>query len=167
MLVALTAAFVTFGGALTLSPLFAEGDAEQRFRRAREVFLLFSGMFSTVVGFYFASATTGQEGLVVTSYSFDARKAELKVSVAGGKAPFEIMVEYGEATPPKKKMEKLDTVGSATFNFERASEWPRPLSIKVKDAASGISQHKMTPDRKELLEAGFVEPKEGKEEEKK
>src|SRR5262245_914612 len=47
---------IAFGGALLLGSLFsAEGSVEDRFRRAREVFLVFSGIFGTVVGFYFGA----------------------------------------------------------------------------------------------------------------
>ena len=50
-----------FGGALLFGALFSsEGGQEltDRFRHAREIFLVFSGIFGTVVGFYFGAGDT-------------------------------------------------------------------------------------------------------------
>ncbi len=47
---------IIFGGALLLGSLFSsEGTFEDRFRHAREIFLVFSGVFGTVIGFYFGA----------------------------------------------------------------------------------------------------------------
>jgi hypothetical protein len=161
LLLALTFAFVTFGGALLIAPLFAEGSIEDRFRRSREVFLLFAGMFTTVVGFYFASANQPFLGSdLLIAEMFDARKAELQVAVAGGRPPYTIEVEYGEKGAVKKKApESLDTPGTVKFAFLKETEWPRPIKIKVKDSADVKAERPVVLDKDELLAEGFKEPK--------
>lgn len=52
---ALIISTLTFGGALILGSLFSEEPLEIRFRHAREIFLMFSGIFATLIGFYFGS----------------------------------------------------------------------------------------------------------------
>lgn len=52
---ALIISTLTFGGALILGSLFSEEPLEIRFRHAREIFLVFSGIFATLTGFYFGS----------------------------------------------------------------------------------------------------------------
>lgn len=160
LLLALTFGFVTFGGALMIAPLFAEGTIEERFRRSREVFLLFAGMFTTVVGFYFASANQPFLGsALLIAETFDARKAELQVAVAGGIPPYTIEVEYGEKGSVKKKgPESLDTPGTAKFDFLKKTEWPRPMTIKVKDSAGVKIDRLVVLDNKELRDEGFMEP---------
>lgn len=47
---------IAFGGALLIGSLFSsEGSFEDRFRHSREIFLVFSGIFGTVIGFYFGA----------------------------------------------------------------------------------------------------------------
>ncbi|HET9651289.1 MAG TPA: hypothetical protein VFP36_03830 [Usitatibacter sp.] len=160
LLIALTAAFVTFGGALTLAPLFEDGQLEERFRRAREVFLLFAGMFSTIVGFYFASATTAgtPASSIVIAESFDEKRGELQVSVTGGKPEYSVEVEYGAAASPTKTSFRLAHPGTASFVLAR-SEWPTPLVIRVTDSAGSKSEKKVTFEKDVLVKAGFQEPK--------
>lgn len=163
LLMALTFGFITFGGALLITPLFAEGALEDRFRRSREIFLLFAGMFSTVVGFYFASATNpflGSELLIAET--FDTQKAELQVAVAGGKNPYAVEVEYGEKEAVKRKpVASLDAAGTVNFSFMKESEWPTPMTIKVKDSENAKNERRITLQKEELLAAGFKEPKKG------
>jgi hypothetical protein len=163
LLLALTFAFVTFGGALLIAPLFSEGSIEERFRRSREVFLLFAGMFTTVVGFYFASANQpflGSELLIAET--FDSHKGELQVAVAGGKPPYTIEVEYGEKAEVKKKApEVLDTPGTVRFGFLKKTDWPKPMTIKVKDSADSQAARLVVLDKDELIAEGFKEPKKG------
>jgi hypothetical protein len=164
LLLALTFGFVTFGGALLVTPLFAEGSLDERFRRSREIFLLFAGMFSTIVGFYFASAANPYLGApLLVAETFDMRKAELQVAVAGGKAPYTVEVEYGEKTEKgevnKKSPESLDAPGTVKFSFARESEWPVPMTIKVKDSENSKAVRPVVLQKDELLAEKFKEPK--------
>jgi hypothetical protein len=161
LLVALTAAFVTFGGALTISPLFDDSSngelADQRFRRAREVFLLFAGMFSTVVGFYFASAGSSSTPVVLT-HDWNAKLGELRVSIVGGKPPYSVDVEAGPEAKPKG-IKKLGNIGTLpAFTFAKDKEWPTPLTIVATDSANSSARITFSPDSKELEAEGFKPP---------
>ena len=56
---------VVFGGMMLNAALFgsASDDAAESFQRGREVFLVFSGICATVVGFYFGSGRSTPRGL--------------------------------------------------------------------------------------------------------
>ena len=85
LLLALTFAFVTFGGTLLVTPFFSQwSEFEERFRRAREIFLLFSGTFSTIVGFYFAAAVSQAPSSLLITESFNADKGEFRWSLPVG-----------------------------------------------------------------------------------
>jgi hypothetical protein len=161
LLIALTAAFVTFGGALTLSPLFEAGPLEERFRRAREIFLLFAGMFSTVVGFYFASATNqGQAAQLLAVETFDVEKGELEVSVAGGKPEYLVEIEYGAVDQKKKKTKRqtLGREGSATFTFDKSQDWPESIVVRATDANKNQSRPRTVSTEKAQLETWQYKP---------
>jgi hypothetical protein len=162
LLLALTFAFVTYGGTLLVTPFFSEGSGfDERFRRAREIFLLFAGMFTTIVGFYFASANNPFLGAsLLIAETFNAAKGELQVAVAGGKSPYTIEVEYGEKGAVKKKPpESLENPGTVQFTFAKESDWPSPILIKVKDSADAKAEHRVVPGKDELISAGFKELK--------
>jgi len=81
----LSVAMLGFGGLLMVRTLYSSDQIDQmreRFRNAREVFLVFSGIFGTIIGFYFGTAsgspadpptlaaiTVGQDGMVVATSS--------------------------------------------------------------------------------------------------
>jgi hypothetical protein len=155
LLVALTLSFVTFGGALLVAPLYSEEKLEERFRRSREIFLLFAGMFSTVVGFYFASVD--EKATIVTTESFDAAKGELQLTVIGGKSPYVVEIEAGEKEWLKKYSQSIDRGETASFTLEK-SGWPRPIKIKVKDSVGVTIERQLTPSIEELTRANFTKP---------
>ena len=164
LLLALTFAFVTFGGTLLVTPFFSastEGRGfDERFRRSREIFLLFAGMFSTIVGFYFASANNPAAGsTLLVIETFNADKGDLQVAVTGGKPSYTIEVEYGEKGVLKKKAPaSLETPGTVQFTFAKESDWPRPITVKVKDSADATAERRIVPEKDELIAAGFKEP---------
>jgi hypothetical protein len=165
LLLALTFAFVTFGGTLLVTPFFSastEGRGfDERFRRSREIFLLFAGMFSTIVGFYFASANNpAASSTLLVIETFNADKGDLQVAVTGGKPSYTIEVEYGEKDVLKKKAPaSLETPGTVQFTFAKESDWPRPITVKVKDSADATAERRIVPEKDELIAAGFKEPK--------
>jgi hypothetical protein len=151
-----------FGGTLLVTPFFAESTGfEDRFRRSREIFLLFAGMFSTVVGFYFAAATQQTAGAaLLIAEMFNATQGELHVLVTGGKAPYTIEVAYGDKGALKKQApQSLEAPGTVLFHFAKESDWPRPITIKGKDSADAKAEHVITPEKAELIEAHFKEPR--------
>lgn len=160
LLLALTFAFVTFGGTLLITPFFSQWNLfDERFRRAREIFLLFSGTFATIVGFYFAAAVSPASSPLLMAETFNADKGELQVVVASGKAPYTIEVDYGESGAIKKKApQTLAALGSVQFTFAKESDWPRPITIRVKDSADAKAERVITLEKDELIKAGFKEP---------
>ena len=80
--------------------------------------------------------------------------------VTGGKAPYTIEVEYGEKGALKKKVpQSLETPGTVQFQFDKESDWPRPITIKGKDSADAKAEHIITPEKAGLIEANFKEPR--------
>lgn len=86
----LSVAMLGFGGLLMVRTLFSVDNIEtmrERFRNAREIFLVFSGVFSTIIGFYFGTATTtaaDPPNLAAPSFAAGTVSAEFD----GGRAPF-------------------------------------------------------------------------------
>lgn len=95
---------VVFGGILlsrALAPGTDSADFENRFRMGREVFLVFSGICATVVGFYFGSADRdgGAQAAVGISSSL-APDGVIAALVSGGAPPYKVSLVDGEANLP-------------------------------------------------------------------
>lgn len=79
-----------FGGLLIVRSLFTTEPAEafeRRFRLAREIFLVFAGIFGTIIGFYFGAAddeNAGTEPTVEVAFS----EGQVTAAVTGGAGPF-------------------------------------------------------------------------------
>ena len=86
----LIVAMLGFGGLLMVRSLFGdlnEERLEKRFRLAREIFLVYSGIFGTIIGFYFGAADeidVASPPSITLSGSSDTISAQ----VTGGSAPF-------------------------------------------------------------------------------
>jgi hypothetical protein len=86
----LIVAMLAFGGLLIIRPLFSIEDPvklQERFRLAREIFMIFAGIFGTIIGFYFGTATAtaaDPPDLGVPSFA----EGKVSVAVEGGRAPF-------------------------------------------------------------------------------
>lgn len=94
---------VVFGGALLFSSLFTSEIGEQfseRFRHAREIFLVFSGIFGTVIGFYFGADGKEPQQLLIKA---DAQGPEAVAYVSGGTPPYEITFAQAGARAEMKK----------------------------------------------------------------
>jgi hypothetical protein len=93
----LIVAMLGFGGLLIVRALFSNDSDERmqtRFRLAREVFLVFSGIFGTIIGFYFGAAdedAPSPPSLSAPAYA-DGR---IDVAIEGGRAPFITMLTLG------------------------------------------------------------------------
>ena len=119
-------ATITFGGGLVFAALFSnEGAFENRFRMAREIFLVFSGVFATVVGFHF-----GKPDPVKSEQSVNAEQSKqtpktpiAEISALEKDGKLTLAVKGG--TPPFKATITLD---SATLTADGQS----PLSIDLK-----------------------------------
>jgi hypothetical protein len=96
---------VGFGGGLVFSALFStDASFEVRFRMAREIFLVFSSVFATVVGFHFATGTSGVPPPTSTPFAVTAMReigTKLIVSIEGGSPPYTVEGDFdGVKTEP-------------------------------------------------------------------
>jgi hypothetical protein len=101
MLIVITTT-VVFGAMMLNAALYgqASDDAAQRFQRAREVFLVFSGICATVVGFYFGSATTAQAPSAVSLNASLGQDGIITATLAGGAPPYAVtLAQDGETVP--------------------------------------------------------------------
>lgn len=82
IVITLILAMLGFGGVLILRPLFAPEPVDgltERFRLSREIFLVFSGVFATVIGFYFGALDKPQPNGTVQTASASLIKGDPKV----------------------------------------------------------------------------------------
>jgi hypothetical protein len=96
----LSVAMLGFGGLLMVSTLYSSDDIgkmRERFRNAREVFLAFSGIFGTIIGFYFgtvsgspadpptiAGVSVGLDGTVIATVSKGRAPFTGRIRLLGG-----------------------------------------------------------------------------------
>jgi len=96
-------ATVVYGGMLMNASLFGSEQAgfEQRFRRAREIFLVFSGICGTVVGFYFGAGESqeAEDQRVEVSASL-GEAGVITATISGGQGPFAVSLKKDSASAP-------------------------------------------------------------------
>jgi hypothetical protein len=91
LVLTLIVSMLGFGGLLIVRALFAPmtingTEFQARFRMAREIFLVFSGIFGTIIGFYFGAADDVPGGAPTVEIAFaDGR---VTAAVAEGAEPF-------------------------------------------------------------------------------
>lgn len=145
-------ATVVFGGALLLGALFSsEAEFEVRFRHAREIFLVFSGIFGTVVGFYFGAGDDDERRVIVDA---TVERATVVAYATGGTSPYTISLSYGKDGKSKESIDTAD--GWAEFTLKPGADLAKPLLVEVADAKrqTGSKDVKLTDaQRKELEEA--------------
>ncbi|MET0294259.1 MAG: hypothetical protein ABW042_04525 [Phenylobacterium sp.] len=93
IMLAMIVAMLGFGAFLIFRPMLMTEPAEQveqKFRLAREVFLIFSGIFATVVGFYFGALEGGDSDdmsqAATVAVALDHRG--IAATLAGGPPPY-------------------------------------------------------------------------------
>ncbi|MET0251672.1 MAG: SprB repeat-containing protein [Novosphingobium sp.] len=96
IMLAMIVAMLGFGGFLIVRSLLMEGAAEEieaKFRMGREIFLVYSGIFATVVGFYFGALDADNERpkgvALTTSLSADGT---IVADVTGGTPPYAMVL---------------------------------------------------------------------------
>lgn len=94
---------VVFGGMMLNAALFGapSDDAAERFQRGREVFLVFSGICATVVGFYFGSGTVNAPAAGPPSlHASLAADGTITAMVMGGAPPHTVvLLKDGQRLP--------------------------------------------------------------------
>lgn len=88
----LIVAMLGFGGLLMVRSLFgaeqAEEHLERRFRLAREIFLVYAGIFGTIIGFYFGAADEGSGLERPPAITLAVREQTMTAQVSGGAPPY-------------------------------------------------------------------------------
>lgn len=94
---------VVFGGMMLNAALFSApvDDAAERFQRGREVFLVFSGICATVVGFYFGSGTVNAPAALPPSlHAALGSDGVITATVMGGAPPHSVsLLKDGQTFP--------------------------------------------------------------------
>jgi hypothetical protein len=89
LVLTLIIAMLGFGGLLMVRALFAPyqgAQLQERFRLGREVFLVFSGIFGTIIGFYFGAEDDERGGAPTVAIAFE--NGRVTAAVAEGVEPF-------------------------------------------------------------------------------
>jgi hypothetical protein len=135
----LIVAMLGFGGLLIFRSLFApEDDLGKRFAHAREIFLIFSGIFGTIIGFYFGAADENDAtppSLTEPIYE----NGRIAVEIGGGVAPF-IALLTRESRPDDVQMRQ----GEARALSFVVGPCPPDASITVVDGEGNRDQSETT-----------------------
>jgi hypothetical protein len=145
---------IAFGGALLIGSLFSsEGSFEERFRHSREIFLVFSGIFGTVIGFYFGAGDSKTSQIGIDAILEDAT---VVAYANGGTPPYKISIAYSK---DRTKTEETKT-GWARFSFDKKTDNIFPLKISATDNKNlqGNFVLALSPD--DLKKAGWSLPEE-------
>jgi len=153
LVVAAIISTIAFGGALLLGSLFSsEGTFEERFRHAREIFLVFSGIFGTVIGFYFGA---GESKVAVLGLDGTLQDSTLVTYATGGTPPYKVTVTYG----PKGLTKTEDTkTGWAKFEFAKKTDNIVPLKISASDSKSVQGSKSLDLNKDDLKKDGWALP---------
>ncbi|HEY0011348.1 MAG TPA: hypothetical protein VGB79_00680 [Allosphingosinicella sp.] len=131
LVLTLIIAMLGFGGLLIVRALFAPESFDklsERFRLAREIFLVFAGTFGTIVGFYFGSETDNDAGDAAPTVEVGHAEGRVTATVSGGHAPF-----MGIYTPKDAPAGSTMTVAGRTLTFAVAEECPTGAEVEVID----------------------------------
>lgn len=138
----LIVAMLSFGGLLIVRALFSNDSDERmqtRFRLAREVFLVFSGIFGTIIGFYFGAAdddAPSPPSLSAPAFA-DGR---IGVAIEGGRAPFITMLTR-EGGPAGQVVQGDDRTVSFVID---GGACPANAAITVVDGAGQRDEAEVT-----------------------
>jgi hypothetical protein len=153
-------AMMAFGGLMIVRALFTNDSDERmqtRFRYSREVFLVFSGVFSTVIGFYFGAGTDGAATdppvLAEAVIARDGTAGLVSIAVSNGRAPYEGTIRLaGEDTD-----RRLAVVGSTlSITLTTGTECPAGARINVRDAEVRSVDQTIAQTAAQLLALGWT-----------
>jgi hypothetical protein len=143
-----------FGGLLIVRALFAPYDGEElqnRFRLGREIFLVFSGIFGTIIGFYFASEGSGSAPKALSLQVAATSPRDLTVTVQGGSPPYRgiLTLEGGTSDVYARAQD-------AVLKFTTpADSCPRGADIIVVDGRGGLAETEVPQSNETLRAAGW------------
>ncbi|HEX9947204.1 MAG TPA: hypothetical protein VGA98_06655 [Allosphingosinicella sp.] len=150
----LIVAMLSFGGLLIIRALFSsEGDEafQNRFRHAREIFLVFAGIFGTIIGFYFGAADKDSAADIPSVEVTAAAGRRIEATVEGGHAPFTATLTLpnnGGSVPMSGEGRSLSTILTA-------AQCPAEATLVLFDARSRRSEDKIDLDAAALQRLGW------------
>lgn len=139
---------VGFGASLVLAALFAsDANFETRFRTAREIFLVFSGVFATVVGFHFGAGQTSMEPPSLPSVNkISYADGKWQVTVDGGTPEYLVEADFDGT----KKTGKGASPVTVDLGVDFAAKTYSKVTLKIVDKGKGtesISLTNLVPNR--------------------
>ena len=151
---ALIISTITFGGALIIGSLYSEGETlEARFRHAREIFLVFSGIFGTVIGFYFGAGETKGLQQQALDVSADLVGTTLKGQVIGGTPPYKVTLIYGDQTSTYALQSPADPL---RHEFNKAKDDIQTIKVEVADSRNQKTDWSKRSKPEDLKAAGWA-----------
>ncbi|HKR24414.1 MAG TPA: hypothetical protein VJS15_04085 [Allosphingosinicella sp.] len=139
----LIVAMLAFGGLLIVRPLFSAEDPvklQERFRLAREVFMVFAGIFGTIIGFYFGTAgLAAADPPALGTPSFVPGK--VSVEVRGGRRPFFADIIL---SPPNGDRRPMTLEGNTLSVTVPGTACPAGARIEVKDSEHRIAEAQLS-----------------------
>jgi hypothetical protein len=134
-------AMLGFGGTLILRALFTQEpatDFEKRFRLAREVFLVYSGIFGTIIGFYFGAASgEAAAGQISLSAPFVREGGVVELSVEGGSPPFSGTIRLRGEDLDRSMVASNENL---SIRLNPAQDCPAGALVKVTDGRGRATQ---------------------------
>lgn len=150
-------AMLGFGGTLIFRSLFSTESTEsfqQRFRLAREIFLVYSGIFGTIIGFYFGAAS-GEAAANPPSLAVPAlRDGLMTVQVNGGTSPFTGVIRL---RGDNQEDQPLAVSGNTlTIQLDQAHDCPAGAQIRAEDSDSRIARRTIDQTAVDLRSSGWT-----------
>jgi len=150
LVVAAIMSTIAFGGALLIGSLFSsDGTFEERFRHAREIFLVFSGVFGTVIGFYFGAGEGKAPGLMVSG---DLQDSAVVAYATGGSPPYKVTLTYG----PKRLTKTEETkTGWVRFQLDKEKDNIVQTQLSATDSKAAQTSAQVPLEAAALKAAGW------------
>ena len=131
-------AMLGFGG-LMIFKAFDEDVDKENFAHAREIFLVFAGIFGTIIGFYFGAADE-QSGTPPSLSEPAYENGRISVEIGGGVAPFISLLTI-ESRPDDSQVRQGDL---RALSFDVGEHCPNDASITVVDGEGNRDQAEIT-----------------------
>ena len=131
-------AMLGFGG-LMIFKAFDEDVDKENFAHAREIFLVFAGIFGTIIGFYFGAADE-QSGTPPSLSEPAYENGRISVEIGGGVAPFISLLTI-ESRPDDSQVRQGDL---RALSFDVGDHCPNDASITVVDGEGNRDQAEIT-----------------------
>jgi hypothetical protein len=151
-------AMLGFGGTLIFSSLFSQDSTDafhQRFRLAREIFLVYSGIFGTIIGFYFGAASSGPASADPPSVSGLAVEASGRVAaeIQGGSGSFTGTLRLSGA---EEDLSLVVSGRQVSIQLTRARDCPAGAVLTVRDERSRTATLTVEQTAQALLDQGWT-----------